>query len=99
MFDLSEPSDQLYSMEIVSLITAQDLVGLRSLSSAGDPPPPTPASHAASLVLLEDGEDAASLGYLRPIIQKARSPAFTLGDRRPDAHGPRARGGAPPPRG
>ena len=70
MFDLSEPSDQLYSMEIVSLITAQDLVGLRSLSSAGDPPPPTPASHAASLVLLEDGEDAASLGYLRPIIER-----------------------------
>lgn len=64
----SDPKDRLYFYEHVSLVTEQDLHGLRSMSPTGERPSTDSHSQAQPLVDLEEGADGEAFGFLRPII-------------------------------
>jgi DNA-binding CsgD family transcriptional regulator len=70
MAHYSEPGDRLYLYERVSLVTEEDLHGLRSLSLTGDRPSSEWHSHAQPLIDLEEGKDAEALAFLRPTLSR-----------------------------
>lgn len=66
--EYSDTKDRAYFYECVSLVTEQDLHGLRSMSPTGESPSTESHSQAQPLVYLEEGNDTEAFGFLRPII-------------------------------
>lgn len=72
MQELGDPADRVTQIDRLTAITEEDFAGLRSLSRAGERPDQLEFSHAAPLVLIEEGDDHEALERTHPLASRAR---------------------------
>ncbi len=72
MQEWGDPSSIVTRIDRLTAMTEQDFAGLRSLDPDGARPDDLEYSHAAALVLLEEGMDAEAVERTHPLASRAR---------------------------
>ena len=68
-----EPSDLVTRIDRLTVMTEDDFAGIRSLTSAGIRPDGLEFSHAAPLVLLEEGAEREAMERTHPVASRNRN--------------------------
>lgn len=72
MREYGDPSDAVTRIDRLTAMTEDDFAGLRSLAADGARPAPLEFSHAAALVLIEEGDDREALERTHPLAARVR---------------------------
>lgn len=72
MQEYGDPANVVTQIDLLTGITEEDFAGLRSLNPSGDAPEGLEFSHAAALVLVEEGEDAEALARTHALAARVR---------------------------
>lgn len=72
MQEYGDPADVVTQIDLLTAITEEDFAGLRSFGPADITPEGLEFSHAAALVLLEEGDDAEALARTHALAARVR---------------------------
>lgn len=71
-FQYGDPADAVTEFDRLTAITEEDFAGTRSLDATGERPGMLEYSHAAALVMIEEGDDLDALRRTHPLASRVR---------------------------